>query len=412
LAAAAGFGDPYLIYWDGSSNDTAVTYLVDTWYLVTLEFDTDADQYNFVVYDTDLNEIVREDDISFGNAVTIINEIKFVTGTALIMDGHIDDFRLRQFSSPEPSATLGSEEAIPSAPTIGTPTALSSTSIRWNFTDNANNETGFRVYDNTDAIATSSATANLTYLDETGLLENTQYSGRYVKAYNTYGNSTSSLTASAIYTLADTPTSFTATKPENDKMNLSVGAFSNDTVGSSGYYFYRSGDEAAYNSGWIQTNSWQDTDFECNTHYTWYVKYRNSDGTETSTTSVTSEDYPYACGGGGLPGAAYMPPISPPPTLENPEGGFKVLINDDAEITNSRNITLKLFAGSDTERMVISSDPDFAPEANTADMIILKGTEQKVSVEEMTKKEILIKMIEILKNLIQLYTQFVQILKN
>lgn len=78
-------------------------------------------------------------------------------------------------------------------------------------------------------------------------------------------------------------------------MNLSVDSFTNTTAGSSGYYFWRSGEESSHNSGWIQTNSWQDTDFGCNTHYTWYVKYRNGDGTETSTISVTSQDHPYTC---------------------------------------------------------------------------------------------------------------------
>jgi len=63
-------------------------------------------------------------------------------------------------------------------------------------------------------------------------------------------------------------------------------------------------------------------------------------------------------GGGGLPPGAYNPPTSPSPTKENPQGGFKVLINDNAIFTSNRNITLKLIAGSDTKRMAISNNPD------------------------------------------------------
>ena len=96
---------------------------------------------------------------------------------------------------------------VPQAPTIDTPSAQSSTSIRWNFTDNADDETGFRLYDSTDTLVSSSAIADLTFLDETGLTEYTQYMGRYAIAYNGYGNSAPSAIASSIYTLA----SFTAT---------------------------------------------------------------------------------------------------------------------------------------------------------------------------------------------------------
>jgi lysophospholipase L1-like esterase len=169
----------------------------------------------------------------------------------------------------------------PVASTIGAPTILSSNSIRWNFTDNADNETGFRVYTNTDAIATSSATANLTYLDETGLSENTQYT-RYVKAYNSYGESASS-SATSTYTLVDTPTNLTTADTTNQSITVSVDTFPNPTSGLSGYYF----SQGSHNSGWIQTNSWQDSGLGCSNNYTYSVKYRNGNGAETSAISQT-----------------------------------------------------------------------------------------------------------------------------
>ncbi|MBU2634864.1 hypothetical protein KJ841_00110 [Patescibacteria group bacterium] len=176
--------------------------------------------------------------------------------------------------------------------------------------------------------------------------------------------------------------------------------------------------------------------------------YNNLDADDVSATNSDDD-----AGGGGLPSGAYNPPTSPAPTPENPQGGFKVLINDGAQTANSRTVTLKLFAGSDTKRMAISRDPDFALGADTgqisyqssyawdlcygqkkcpsgayivyvkfytqygqssevvSDMIVLGGIEAEESAEEMTKKEILFKMVEILKKVIQIYTQLIQILK-
>ena len=92
------------------------------------------------------------------------------------------------------------EYPVPIAPTIGAPSALSFSSIRWNFTDNATDETGFRLYGSTGAVLVQSPLTNLLYLDETGLSANTSYSGRYVKAYNSYGESAASGIASSITT--------------------------------------------------------------------------------------------------------------------------------------------------------------------------------------------------------------------
>lgn len=190
-------------------------------------------------------------------------------------------------STDQSFATIG---CLPQAPTIGIPAVQSSSVIRWNFSDAASDETGFRIYNNVGTIATSSVTTNLTYLDETGLTANTQYSGRYATAYNGYGNSASSSIAVSIYTLADTPTNFTATAGQYT-MNLSVDSFSNSSFGSSGYSF--SGGGAT--SGWIQTNTWSVSNLSCGTSYDFSVKYRNGDGVETAPASITKSTT--ACNG-------------------------------------------------------------------------------------------------------------------
>ncbi|MFH0739771.1 MAG: right-handed parallel beta-helix repeat-containing protein [bacterium] len=186
---------------------------------------------------------------------------------------------------------------VPQASTIGTPSVLTSSSIRWGFIDNANDETGFRVYTNADAIATSSATANLTYLDETGLSENTQYT-RHIKAYNSYGESASS-SATSTYTLADTPTGFNFMRHPLS-VDIYVDAFPNPNSGLSGYLFWRI-DNSAYNSGWIQTREWRDPNMVEGTTYTYAVKYRNANGVETATTTMGGVVLVHSTGGGGTP---------------------------------------------------------------------------------------------------------------
>ena len=133
-------------------------------------------------------------------------------GVGAYRNAYFSQLIVRKYSFPEPLASLGAEDGYPIAPTINTPNILSSSAIRWNFTDNSGYETGFRVYTNADAIATSSATANLTYLDETGLSENTQYT-RYVKAYNSYGESASS-SATSTYTLINAPSGLSFDTPD------------------------------------------------------------------------------------------------------------------------------------------------------------------------------------------------------
>ncbi|MBI2625233.1 MAG: hypothetical protein HYW70_02790 [Candidatus Nealsonbacteria bacterium] len=79
--------------------------------------------------------------------------------------------------------------SAPSAPTLGTPEAISAGTIRWKFTDKATNETGFKVYDGTNYKVVATASANASYADETGLSADTEYSKRRLVAYNDGGDS-------------------------------------------------------------------------------------------------------------------------------------------------------------------------------------------------------------------------------
>jgi hypothetical protein len=101
----------------------------------------------------------------------------------------------------------------PAAPSDLTATAVGTTSIRLNWVDNADNETGFKVYESTDGISFSKI-ADLgvdirTYL-RTGLISNTQYWYR-VYATNSSGDSAASNTANAqTFAAISTPTNLAA----------------------------------------------------------------------------------------------------------------------------------------------------------------------------------------------------------
>jgi len=73
------------------------------------------------------------------------------------------------------------DSAVPAAPSGLSGTLTSSSSIRWTFSDNANNEIGFRIYNGGTKVAEREV-MNATYIDETGIPPNTICT-RTVKAY-------------------------------------------------------------------------------------------------------------------------------------------------------------------------------------------------------------------------------------
>ena len=190
---------------------------------------------------------------------------------------------------------------VPLAPTIGTPTALSTTSINWNFTCTADNETGFKLYDDLNNLISTNATANLTYIDETGLSANTQYT-RYIKAYNSYGNSSASSTASK-YTLANTPNAPTVGSATGTTLGINPvtgGAESAMAIyveqgatcdGSGGLGYVQASGSISGSAAWQTDAQWATTTatgLTAVTQYSFCVKARNGDATETGFGSAAS----------------------------------------------------------------------------------------------------------------------------
>ncbi len=117
---------------------------------------------------------------------------------------------------------------------------------------------------------------------------------------------------------------------------LSADSFPNDTAGSSGYYFTNTTNST--NSGWIQTNSWQETGLSCGATYNYTIKYRNGDGTETSTASTQSTTANCA-GGGGTP-LWFLEQINNANQTNNNNSSDTITVNNiPSNITDNQNNT-------------------------------------------------------------------------
>ena len=112
-------------------------------------------------------------------------------------------------STPAPAPTPTPTPAVPQAPSGLTATAASTTRVNLGWTDNSNNETGFRIERATNNIFTANlvtvtAAANAVSYADTSVVASTAYYYR-VLAYNSAGDSAPSSTAS-VSTPAPAPT--------------------------------------------------------------------------------------------------------------------------------------------------------------------------------------------------------------
>lgn len=204
-----------------------------------------------------------------------------------------------------------SASSVPDPPTIGAPQAASSSAIRWNFTDTAGDETGFRVYDAGDNLKATCATPDITYCDEEGLDTNTQYSGRYVVAYNGTGESAHSGTADSIYTLANVPSAPTVSAVSADKLKVAINvnsnpastkfAIYNDTLSQ---YIQADGSSGA-GEVWQDYATWggasgiDNVGLSSSTTYSYKVKARNGDNVATALSVLASEQTNASSSGSG-----------------------------------------------------------------------------------------------------------------
>jgi len=124
-----------------------------------------------------------------------INSVKFTPGESGPSDRAITGFEREILA-------VAGLPTIPVSPSAGTPEALSASTIRWHFTDMSNNEFGFKILDGNLNELVRKEQADISYIDETGLEPDTEYSGRRIVAFNDRGES--SITSLSIFKPART----------------------------------------------------------------------------------------------------------------------------------------------------------------------------------------------------------------
>ena len=245
------------------------------------------------------------------------------------------------------------QEPGPTAPSNLTATAASSSQINLSWTDNSNNETGFKVERSPDGstgwteIATP--TANTTTYQNTGLTASTTYYYR-VRAYNGSGNSGYSNTANATTsgTLPAAPSTLTATAASSSQINLS---WTDNSNNETGFKVERSPDGS---TGWTEiatptanTTTYQNTGLTASTTYYYRVRAYNGSGNSgySNTANATTQGIPPAAPTNLIATAVSSSQINLSWTdNSNNETGFRIERSPDnstwAEITTvSANIT-------------------------------------------------------------------------
>ncbi len=178
--------------------------------------------------------------------------------------------------------------AVPNAPTSLAATAVSGSQINLTWTDNADNETGFKIErcigaDCTDFAQITTVGANVTSYSNTGLTASTSYSYR-VRAYNAAGDSAYSNTASAVTQAApavpNAPSNLAATAVSKSQINLS---WTDNATNETGFRIERCKGATCTNFTQIATmganvTSYADSGLRANTTYSYRVRAYNAGG--------------------------------------------------------------------------------------------------------------------------------------
>ena len=179
--------------------------------------------------------------------------------------------------SNEASATT---RALPAAPSNLTATSASASQINLSWTDNASDETGFKIERKTGATGTwsqvATAAANVVTYNNTGLAAATTYYYR-VRSYNANGNSVYSNEASAATAPLPAPSSLTAAAASATQINVT---WKDNSTNESGFKIER---KTGATGTWSQIAtaaanivSYQNTGLTASTTYYYRVRAYNS----------------------------------------------------------------------------------------------------------------------------------------
>jgi len=186
---------------------------------------------------------------------------------------------------------IGESELTPNPPTTLDTETLSQTSIALSWTDNAEDETGFKVFRNGTLVGT--LPENATAYTDNGLDCGTSYT-YYVMAYNGFGNSPASNLVTGTtedcppgHTAPDAPTDLSAEAISQSEVEISWTDASDDETG---FELYRDGTMIADLSP--NTVGYTDVGLECDSSHTYYVVAYNNYGrsADSDTAQVTTDE--------------------------------------------------------------------------------------------------------------------------
>jgi hypothetical protein len=197
------------------------------------------------------------------------------------------------------STVTQASPAVPAAPTNLAATAVSKSQINLSWTDNATNETGFRIERCKGSTCTNFALiatvgANVTGYADTGLTADTSYSYR-ARAYNAAGDSAYSNTATAVTQAAPAllaaPTNLIATVIFKSQINLS---WTDNATNEDGFLIERCTGAGCTNFAQIATvavniTSYSNTGLTANTTYRYRVRAYNASGTSDYSNIATAK---------------------------------------------------------------------------------------------------------------------------
>ncbi len=191
------------------------------------------------------------------------------------------------------SGSFNQQAYTPAVPTPQGGEAISSTSINWNFIDNATIEVGFRLIDENGVILKELNQANASVITEDNLIPNTLYSSRRLIALGQQANSAPSPIFEPIATLAPTVTpKFISVGTDSVTVGINE-EFMNIDQGESGLFFELLSDEsvvstAIIESGWTKQTSYTFIGLTPGQPFQVRVKARNQNGRETPFSELTT----------------------------------------------------------------------------------------------------------------------------
>jgi len=168
----------------------------------------------------------------------------------------------------------------PATPTNLTVSNITQTSLSLSWTDNATNETGYRIYQDNSLIG--NLATNSTSFNVNGLTPNTTYTFR-VAAYNTGGESSAQISATTLSPAPAAPTGLAASNITQTSLTLS---WTDNATNETGYRVYQ--DNSLVGTLAANSSSFGVTGLSPNTTYTLRVTAYNAGGEGSSQISVTT----------------------------------------------------------------------------------------------------------------------------